>query len=108
MLNSAALVLRSLALALSCAGLALGCASNDKTDHPTVTGGDQPSQVAAALLDGGAPHLPGEGDEATPEYDINRMQAATPPKNTPIDQLVEGSRPRPRTADAGARDAGTP
>jgi hypothetical protein len=106
--SPAGLARRCAGLALTCAALALSCASNDKTDHPTVSGGDQPSQVAAALLDGGVPHLPGEGDEATPEFDINRRQAATPPKNTPIDQLVEGSRPRPRTPDAGAGDAGNP
>jgi hypothetical protein len=109
LLTRAGLALGRAGLALSCAGLALGCASNDKTDHPTVTGGDQASQVAAAFLpDGGVLHLPGEGEEATPEYDINRKQAAAPPKNTPIDQLVAGSRPRPKTADAGAGDAGRP
>jgi hypothetical protein len=93
--------------------LLLACSSNDKTDHPTVTGGDLPAGTtsAGASPDASVRPLPGEGAEAPPDTDINRMQVPRAPSDRPLtsrDLGAAGSGSVPPASDAGSGDAGAP
>lgn len=93
--------------------LLLACSSNDKTDHPTVTGGDLPTGATstAANPDASVRPLPGEGAEATPDTDINRMQVPRAPSDRPLtssDLGAAGSGSTAPATDAGIGDAGAP
>jgi hypothetical protein len=93
--------------------LLLACSSNDKTDHPTVTGGDLPSDVTGTVAspDASVRDLPGEGAEAPPDSNINRSQVPRAPSDRPLTPAVlgvGGSGSAPAASDAGTGDAGAP
>jgi hypothetical protein len=105
---------RSTHIALLVSGMiaVLACSSNDKTDHPTVTGGALPTGATTPAIspDASVRDLPGEGAEAPPDSDINRMQVPRAPSDRPLTPgdlgVGGGSGSPPAASDAGTGDAG--
>jgi hypothetical protein len=90
-------------------GILVACGSDDSA--PRTSAGSGGGQNVTGSADAGR-ILPGEGFEATPDFDIRDPQKPVPPR----DELVEGianlngtggySNGGPRTTDAGVGDAG--
>jgi hypothetical protein len=90
-------------------GVLVACGSDDSS--PASSAGSGGGQNVTGSADAGR-QLPGEGFEATPDFDITDPQKPVPPR----DELVESvanlngtggdSSGGPRTTDAGPSDAG--
>jgi hypothetical protein len=92
-------------------GVLVACGSDDSAPQTSTGGSGGGQSVTGADADRA---LPGEGFEATPDFDITDPQKPVPPR----DELVEGianlngtggsSNRGSGTTDAGAGDAGAP
>ena len=92
-------------------GVLIACGSDDSAPR-TSTGGSGGGSNVTGSADAGRQQLPGEGYEATPDFDITDPQKPVPPR----DELVEGianlngtggyASGGSRRPDAGAGDAG--
>jgi hypothetical protein len=90
-------------------GVLVACGSDDSAPQ-TSAGGSNGGQSVTGAADAGR-QLPGEGFEATPDFDITDPQKPVPARDELVDGVASlngtgGSSSGPRTTDAGADDAG--
>jgi hypothetical protein len=91
-------------------GVLVACSSDDSSSR-TSDGGSGGSQNVTGSADAGR-QLPGEGFEATPDFDITDPQKPVPPRDELVERVANlngtggVSSGGTRTNDAGASDAG--